>query len=98
MAVVVIGLPPTPTEPFNATLQPALQVVFGNTWRIVLASILGFWVGDFVNAYVLAKMKIWTQRPLALDAHDRLDDRRRGRRQLDLLSDRVCGHLGRARR
>jgi hypothetical protein len=60
MSVVVIGLPPTPTEPFNATLQPALQVVFGNTWRIVLASILGFWVGDFVNAYVLAKMKIWT--------------------------------------
>ena len=61
MSVVVIGLPPTPTEPFNATLQPALQVVFGNTWRIVLASILGFWVGDFVNAYVLAKMKIWTR-------------------------------------
>jgi hypothetical protein len=60
MSAVVIGLPPTPTEPFNATLQPALQVVFGNTWRIVLASILGFWVGDFVNAYVLAKMKIWT--------------------------------------
>src|SRR5262249_60267732 len=49
MSVVVIGLPPTPTEPFNATLQPALQVVFGNTWRIVLASILGFWVGGFVN-------------------------------------------------
>ena len=61
MSVVVIGLPPTPTEPFNATLQPALQVVFGNTWRIVLASIVGFWVGDFVNAYVLAKMKIWTR-------------------------------------
>jgi uncharacterized integral membrane protein (TIGR00697 family) len=61
MSVVVIGLPPTPTEPFNATLQPALQVVFGNTWRIVLASIIGFWVGDFVNAYVLAKMKIWTR-------------------------------------
>ena len=27
---------------------------------MMLASILGFWVGDFVNAYVLAKMKIWT--------------------------------------
>jgi uncharacterized integral membrane protein (TIGR00697 family) len=61
MSVVVIGLPPTPAEPFNAKIQPALEVVFGNTWRIVLASIVGFWVGDFVNAYVLAKMKIWTR-------------------------------------
>ena len=61
MSVVVIGLPPTPTEPFNATLQPALVIVFGNTWRIVAASIVGFWVGDFVNAYVLARMKVWTR-------------------------------------
>jgi uncharacterized integral membrane protein (TIGR00697 family) len=60
MAYVVIGLPPTPTEPFNATLQPALQLVFGNTWRIVAASIVAFWAGDFVNAYILAKMKVWT--------------------------------------
>jgi uncharacterized integral membrane protein (TIGR00697 family) len=60
MAFVVIGLPPTPTEPFNATLQPALQLVFGNTWRIVAASIVAFWAGDFVNAYILAKMKVWT--------------------------------------
>jgi queuosine precursor transporter len=61
MALVVLNLPPTPSEPFNATLQPALETVFGNTWRIVAASILGFWAGDFVNAYVLARMKIWTQ-------------------------------------
>ena len=61
MSLVVIGLPPTPSEPFNATLQPALEVVFGNTWRIVLASIVGFWAGDFVNAYVLARMKVWTK-------------------------------------
>ena len=61
MSLVVIGLPPTPSEPFNATLQPALEVVFGNTWRIVLASIVGFWAGDFVNAYVLARMKVWTR-------------------------------------
>jgi uncharacterized integral membrane protein (TIGR00697 family) len=61
MSIVVITLPPTPSEPFNATLQPALEVVFGNTWRIVAASIVGFWAGDFVNAYVLARMKVWTQ-------------------------------------
>ena len=61
MALVVINLPPAPSEPFNATLQPAIEVVFGNTWRIVLASIVGFWAGDFVNAYVLARMKVWTK-------------------------------------
>jgi hypothetical protein len=61
MAAIVIGLPPSPSEPFNATLQPALETVFGNTWRIVAASIVAFWAGDFVNAYVLARMKVMTR-------------------------------------
>ena len=43
--------------------------MFGNTPRIIGASIIAFWCGSFVNSYVLAKMKIWTQRPLAVDAH-----------------------------
>ncbi len=41
--------------------QATYQSVFGSTWRIVLASILAFWAGEFVNSYVMAKMKIWTQ-------------------------------------
>jgi hypothetical protein len=61
MAAVVVGLPPTPNEPFNAALQPAIEIVFGNTWRIVAASIVAFWAGDFVNAYVLARMKVITR-------------------------------------
>ena len=61
MAQVIIHLPPSAAEPFNATLQPALETVFGSTWRIVIASILAFWIGDFVNAYVMARMKIWTR-------------------------------------
>lgn len=61
MAWVVIHLPAAPTEPYNATLQPALDIVFGSTWRIVAASIVAFWAGDFVNAYVLARMKVWTR-------------------------------------
>lgn len=61
MSWLVISLPPNPAEPFNATLQPALEVVFGSTSRIVAASVLAFWVGDFVNSYVLAKMKVWTE-------------------------------------
>ncbi|MDJ0655861.1 MAG: queuosine precursor transporter [Xanthomonadales bacterium] len=61
MAWVVIRLPVSPSEPFNQVLQPAIETVFGNTWRIVVASIAAFWVGDFVNAYVMAKMKVWTR-------------------------------------
>jgi len=61
MAAVILNLPPSPDEPFNAALQPALETVFGATWRIAVASIVAFWVGDFVNAYVLAKMKVMTQ-------------------------------------
>jgi len=61
MAQTIIALPPNPAEPFNAALQPALETVFGNTWRIVVASIIAFWIGDFVNAYVMAKMKVWTE-------------------------------------
>ena len=60
MSAVVIGLPPSSSEPFNATLQPALETVFGSTWRIVCASILAFFIGDFVNSYVLARMKVLT--------------------------------------
>ena len=40
--------------------QAAYESVFGNTWRIVAASVLAFWAGEFVNSFVLAKMKIVT--------------------------------------
>src|SRR5687767_9809977 len=56
MSLVVIRLPQDPAEPFNAVIQPGLELVFGNTWRIVLASMLAFLVGDFTNSYVLARM------------------------------------------
>ena len=61
MAYIVVNITPSPAEPWNATLQPALEVVFGNTWRIVAASMLAYAVGDFVNSYVMAKMKVWTE-------------------------------------
>jgi uncharacterized integral membrane protein (TIGR00697 family) len=60
MGQVVIRMPAAASEPYNTILQPAIETVFGGTWRIVIASMLGFWGGDFVNSYVLAKMKIWT--------------------------------------
>ena len=61
MSWVVIHLPVNPAEPYNAIIQPGLETVFGNTPRIVLGSMLAFWCGDFVNSWVMAKMKLATQ-------------------------------------
>jgi queuosine precursor transporter len=60
MGWVVINLPLDPNEGFNKVLQPALETVFGATWRIAIGSMLAFWVGDFLNSFVMAKMKIAT--------------------------------------
>ncbi len=57
MSWVVVSLPAADGWPNQA----AYETVFGNTWRIVFASITAFWAGEFVNSYVLAKMKIWTK-------------------------------------
>lgn len=61
MAWVIVNMPASPEEPFNEVVQPAIEVIFGNTWRIVVASIVAFWAGDFVNSYVMAKMKVLTK-------------------------------------
>ena len=57
MAWVVVALPPARDWPNQA----AYEAVFGNSWRIVLASMTAFWVGEFANSLVLARMKVWTQ-------------------------------------
>ena len=56
MAWAVVALPAA--DGWNG--QEAYEKVFGNTWRIVAASMIAFWAGEFANSYVLAKMKIWT--------------------------------------
>ncbi|WP_095011729.1 queuosine precursor transporter [Tsuneonella mangrovi] len=56
MAWVVVSLPPAKGWPG----QDAYEFVFGNSWRIVLASMTAFWAGEFANSFVLAKMKVWT--------------------------------------
>lgn len=61
MSWAIVTMPPEPSEPYNEKLQPALELVFGNTWRIAAASIVAYWIGDFANSYVLAKMKLWTR-------------------------------------
>jgi uncharacterized integral membrane protein (TIGR00697 family) len=49
-----------PAETMSPEQQAAVNLIFGQTWRIVLASLLAFWAGEFVNSFVLAKMKLWT--------------------------------------
>jgi uncharacterized integral membrane protein (TIGR00697 family) len=61
MTAVVLALPVSPREPFSVKLQPALELCFGGGWRIALGSIIAFWIGDFLNSYVLAKLKIRTE-------------------------------------
>ena len=61
MSFVILRLPGSPAEAYNAQLQPALEMVFGNTWRITVGSILAFWIGDFANSFVLARMKVMTR-------------------------------------
>jgi uncharacterized integral membrane protein (TIGR00697 family) len=60
MSTIIVSLPARMSVPYVAALQPALEMVFGNTVRIMLASPIAFWCGDFANSYVMAKMKIWT--------------------------------------
>ena len=56
MATVVVKLPPAA----GWRGQEAYESIFGQTPRIVFASITAFFCGEFVNSYTLAKMKIWT--------------------------------------
>jgi len=56
MSWAVIALPPAPDWPHQA----AYALVYGQTPRIVAASLTAFWAGDFVNSYILAKLKLKT--------------------------------------
>lgn len=57
MAWVVVALPPAP----DWTNQQAYEAIFGQVPRIVFASMCAFWAGEFVNSYVLARLKVATQ-------------------------------------
>jgi uncharacterized integral membrane protein (TIGR00697 family) len=56
MSWVVLTLPPAS----GYTGQAALEAVFASTPRIVVASILGYFIGEFANSFTLAKMKVFT--------------------------------------
>lgn len=57
MSWAIVALRPAP----GWQNQAAFALVFGSTPRIVAASLAAFWAGDFVNSFVLAKMKLQTK-------------------------------------
>lgn len=57
MSWAVVAMPPAP----GWEGQAAYEAVFGLTPRIVLASMVAFWAGELSNAFVMARMKIWSQ-------------------------------------
>ena len=56
MSACVLAFPPAPGWPHQA----AFETVLGGTWRIVGASLVAYFCGEFCNSFVLAKMKILT--------------------------------------
>ena len=56
MAAVVVALPPAPFW----ENQKAYEVAFGQAPRIAVASMIAYFCGEFVNSFVLAKMKVLT--------------------------------------
>ncbi len=57
MAWFILYLPPAPGWPYQA----AYKIAFGDTSRIVIASLAAYFAGEFANSFTLAKMKIWTR-------------------------------------
>lgn len=55
--MVVGALPPAPDWPYN----DAYAQILGQTPRIVVASLVAYFSGEFANAFILAKMKIATE-------------------------------------
>ena len=57
MSWAVLAFPPAP----GWEHQHAFETVFGGTSRIVAASLVAYFCGEFCNSYVLAKLKVRTE-------------------------------------
>src|SRR5262249_17815861 len=56
MGMFAVWLPPAP----GWGGQAAFALVFGFVPRMVAASLIAFWCGEFANSFVMAKMKVLT--------------------------------------
>ena len=57
ISAIVIALPPDP----EFKHQEAFVTVFGILPRILVASLVAFWAGEFANSYTMAKLKLLTK-------------------------------------
>ena len=57
MGFITVHMPPAPDWPN----QKAFEVVFNFVPRMVAASLIAFWCGEFANSYTLARMKLLTE-------------------------------------
>ena len=57
MGTITIALPPAP----GWHNQQAFATVFGFIPRILAASLVAFWAGEFANSYTMARLKLLTQ-------------------------------------
>jgi uncharacterized integral membrane protein (TIGR00697 family) len=57
MGATIVALPPAP----GWQNQAAFATVFSFIPRLVAASLIAYWAGEFTNSYVLAKMKLLTR-------------------------------------
>src|SRR5579871_6491504 len=56
LGVIIVALPAASDWPN----QQAFATVFGVVPRLVVASLIAYWCGEFANSFTLAKMKIFT--------------------------------------
>jgi uncharacterized integral membrane protein (TIGR00697 family) len=56
VALLIVGLPPSPEWPHQA----AYETVLGFLPRLVVASLIAYWAGEFANSFVMARMKVLT--------------------------------------
>src|SRR3954471_21076803 len=56
MGLITVALPAAP----DWHNQDAFATVFNFVPRLVTASLVAYWCGEFANSYTLARMKVWT--------------------------------------
>src|SRR5260370_25593562 len=62
MGLVVVWLPPAP----GWKNQDAFATVFYQIPRLIVASLIAYWCGEFANSFTLAKINLWTGHPIPL--------------------------------
>lgn len=57
LSYIAVMIPPAP----EYTQQAAFEAIFKPVGRIVAASLLAYWCGEFANSFTLAKLKLFTK-------------------------------------